>query len=57
MQYLEVVRDRRLRQRKPLADLAAGELARSGNFLEHLKPLRIGQGLQDADRLLVTGRS
>jgi len=48
VQDLEVVRDRGLGEREPLADLAAGELARRRELLDHPKASRLRQGLQDA---------
>lgn len=48
-EMLEMMRDGRLRQRKLLAELGTGKLARGGHLLNHPKTLRVGESLQHPD--------
>ena len=49
---LEVMRDRRLRDVEVLGDLAAGQLARGRDLLDHTEARRVGQGLERSSEAL-----
>ncbi len=50
---LEVMRDGRLGEIEPLADLTAGQLARPSDLLNHPEPALVPQRLEYSHELLV----